>query len=137
MSPHRAHLHTADALPGLLAFINLLLLDYYFAVFIGKAHHRRRLAVNLYAVIAEYPEGDSNDCYQRPPILLVFTHTFLLCDVKIRAIVYPKREFNRMICVNKRIKSVLKILLILKMYNYENIFWEILCLKSRLFINFA
>ncbi len=42
-----------------------------------------------------------------------------------------------MICVNKRIKSVLKILLILKMYNYENIFWEILCLKSRLFINFA
>ncbi len=42
-----------------------------------------------------------------------------------------------MICVNKRIKSVLKILLILKMYNYENIFWEILCLNSRLFINFA
>ena len=42
-----------------------------------------------------------------------------------------------MICVNKRIKSVLKIFLILKMYNYENIFWEILCLKSRLFINFA
>ena len=29
-----------------------------------------------------------------------------------------------MICVNKRIKSVLKILLILKMYNYENIFWR-------------
>ena len=42
-----------------------------------------------------------------------------------------------MICVNKRIKSVLKILLILKMYNYENILWEILCLNSRLFINFA
>ena len=63
VSPHRTHLHTADALPGLLAFINLLLLDYYFAVFIGETHYRRRLAVNLYAVIAEYPEGYSNDSY--------------------------------------------------------------------------
>ena len=42
-----------------------------------------------------------------------------------------------MICVNKRIKSVLKILLILKMYNYENIFWGILCSNLRSFINFA
>lgn len=42
-----------------------------------------------------------------------------------------------MMYINKRIKSVLKILLILKMYNYENIFWGILCLNSGLFINFA
>ena len=74
VTPDRAHLHTADALPGLLSAVNALGADQLVAARIGKFYHRRRLPIHLAAVKTQETKAHDEHHYERHPELFKFCH---------------------------------------------------------------